>query len=168
MADDDEGGGGGGGGGPTSPSKAQRQHLAAGSVTRLAKSPLVQLASLLLAARQVALTVSDCMLIAPSLVQLASLLLADRQAHQIRVADTEEVEPALADEEKEAKEEAELGVRCGQLVRAMAPIEPALTNWAAYVEVRSPASDGHLMIPDGQLMITDRQLMTPECHLSAV
>ena len=76
-------------------------------------------------------------------------------------------EPALADEEKEAKEEAELGVRCGQLVRAMAPIEPALTNWAAYVEVRSPASDGHLMIPDGQLMTTDRQLMTPECHLSA-
>ena len=75
-------------------------------------------------------------------MQLASLLLADRQAHKIRVADTEEVEPALADEEKEAKEEAELGVRCGQLVRAMAPIEPALTNWAAYVEVRSPASDG--------------------------
>jgi len=73
-------------------------------------------------------------------VQLASLLLAYRQAHQIRVA--EEAEPALADEEKEAKEEAELGVRCGQLVRAMAPIEPALTNWAAYVEVRSPASDG--------------------------
>ena len=73
-------------------------------------------------------------------MQLASLLLADRQAHQIRVA--EEAEPALADEEKEAKEEAELGVRCGQLVRAMAPIEPALTNWAAYVEVRSPASDG--------------------------
>ena len=141
MADDDEGGGGGGGGGggPTSPSKAQRQHLAAGSVARLAKSPLVQ---------------------------LASLLLADRQAHHIRVADSEEVEPALADEEKEAKEEAELGVRCGQLVRAMAPIEPALTNWAAYVEVRSPASDGYL-IPDGQLMTTDRQLMTPECHLSA-
>jgi hypothetical protein len=100
-------------------------------------------------------------------VQLASLLLADRQAHPIRVADSEEAEPALADEEKEAKEEAELGVRCGQLVRAMAPIEPALTNWAAYVEVRSPASDGHLMIPDGQLMTTDRQLMTPECHLSA-
>jgi hypothetical protein len=48
----------------------------------------------------------------------------------------------------------------------MAPIEPALTNWAAYVEVRSPASDGYL-IPDGQLMTTDRQLMTPECHLSA-
>jgi hypothetical protein len=75
-------------------------------------------------------------------VQLASLLLADRQAHPIRVVDSEEAEPALADEEKEAKEEAELGVRCGQLVRAMAPIEPALTNWAAYVEVRSPASDG--------------------------
>jgi hypothetical protein len=37
----------------------------------------------------------------------------------------------------------------------MAPIEPALTNWAAYVEVRSHASDGHLMIPDGQLMTTD-------------
>ena len=53
MADDDEGGGGGGGGGPTSPSKAQRQHLAVGSVTRLAKCSLVQLASLLLAARQV-------------------------------------------------------------------------------------------------------------------
>ena len=61
MADDNEGGGGGGGGGQTSPSKAQRQHLAAGSVAlaagsvaRLAKSPLVQLASLLLADRQVA------------------------------------------------------------------------------------------------------------------
>ena len=55
IADDDEGGGGGGGGGggPTSPSKAQRQHLAVGSVTRLAKCSLVQLASLLLAARQV-------------------------------------------------------------------------------------------------------------------
>ena len=48
------------------------------------------------------------------------------------------MEPALADEEKKAKEEAELGVRCGQLVRAMAPIEPAVTDWAAYVEVRSP------------------------------
>ena len=71
-------------------------------------------------------------------MQLASLLLADPQAHQIRVADTEEVEPALADEEKKAKEEAELGVRCGQLVRAMAPIEPAVTDWAAYVEVQSP------------------------------
>ena len=140
MADGDEGGGGGGGGGgPTSPSKAQRQHLATGSVARLAKSPLVQLASLLLADRQVALMISDCMLIA-SLISAARV--ADRQAHQIRIADTEEVEPALADEEKEAKEEAELGVRCGQLVRAMAPIEPALTNWAAYVEVRSPASDG--------------------------
>ncbi len=94
-------------------------------------------------------------------MQLASLLLADRQAHQIRVADTEEAEPALADEEKEAKEEAELGVRCGQLVRARAPIEQALTNWAAYVEV-SPASAGHLMLPDGQLMTPDCQLMTPE------
>jgi hypothetical protein len=107
------------------------------------------------------------MLIASLISALASLLLADRQAHQIRDADTEEAELVLVDEEKEAKEEAELGVRCGQLVRAMAPIEPALTNWAAYVEVRSPASDGHLMIPDGQLMTTDRQLMTPECHLSA-
>ena len=93
-------------------------------------------------------------------MQLASLLLADRQAHPIRVADSEEAEPALADEENEAKEEAELGVRCGQLVRAMAPIEPALTNWAAYVEVRSPASDCQRMNPDCQLM-------TPECHLSA-
>ena len=64
MVDDNEGGGGGGRGGQTSPSKAQRQHLAAGSVARLAKSPLVQLASLLLADRQVALMVSDCMLIA--------------------------------------------------------------------------------------------------------
>ena len=83
-------------------------------------------------------------------MQLASLLLADRQAHHFWVP--EEAEPALADEKKEAKEEAELGVRCGQLVRAMAPIEPALTNWAAYVEVRSPASDGQLMTPDCQLM----------------
>ena len=71
MADDNEGGGGGGGGGQTSPSKAQRQHLAAGSVAlaagsvaRLAKSPLVQLASLLLADRQVDLMLSDCKLIA--------------------------------------------------------------------------------------------------------
>ena len=48
------------------------------------------------------------------------------------------MEPALADEEKKAKEEAELGVRCGQLVRAMAHIEPAVTDWAAYVEVQSP------------------------------
>ena len=110
--------------------------------------------------------VSDCMLIASLISALASLLLADRQAHQIRDADTEEAELALVDEEKEAKEEAELGVRCGQMVRVMAPIETALTNWAAYVEVRSPASDGHLMIPDGQLMTTDRQLMTPDCHLS--
>jgi len=82
--------------------------LTAGSVARLAKSPLVQ---------------------------LASLLLADRQAHQIRDADTEEAELVLVDEEKEAKEEAELGVRCGQMVRVMAPIETALTNWAAYIEV---------------------------------
>ena len=100
-------------------------------------------------------------------MQLAWLLLADWQEHQVRAADTEEAEPELADEEKEAKEELELGVRCGQMVLAMAPIEPALTNWAAYVEVRSPASDGHLMIPDGQLMTTDCQLMTTECHLSA-
>ena len=50
------------------------------------------------------------------------------------------MEPALADEAKKAKEEAELGVRCGQLVRAMAPIQPAVTvtDWAAYVEVQSP------------------------------
>jgi hypothetical protein len=85
--------------------------------------------------------VSDCMLIASLISALASLLLADRQAHQIRVADTEEAELALVDEEKEAKEEAELGVRCGQMVRVMAPIEPTLTNWAAYIEVQSPASD---------------------------
>ena len=65
-------------------------------------------------------------------MQLASLLLADPQAHQIRVVDTEE---AL---EKEVKE-AEPGVRCGQLVRAMALIKPALTNCAAFLEVRSPA-----------------------------
>ena len=142
MADDEEGGGSGGGG-PTSPSRAQRQHLAAGSVARLAKSPLVQLASLLLADRQVLLMVSDCMPIS-SLISAArvALLLADWQEHQVRAADTEEAEPELADEEKEAKEELELGVRCGQMVLAMAPIEPALTNWAAYVEVRSPASDG--------------------------
>ena len=81
MADDDEGGGGGGGGGggPTSPSKAQRQHLAAGSVARLAKSPLVQLASLLLADRQVALMVSDCTLIA-SLISAARVALTRRSA----------------------------------------------------------------------------------------
>ena len=84
----------------------------------------------------------------PAVGQLASLLLADRQEHQVRAADTEEKEPELADEEKEAKEELELGVRCGQMVLAMAPIEPALTNWAAYVEVRAPASDSHPMTPD--------------------
>jgi hypothetical protein len=78
MADDDEGGGGGGGG-PTSPSKAQRQHLAAGSVARLAKSPLVQLASLLLADRQVALMVSDCMLIT-SLISAARIAPTRRSA----------------------------------------------------------------------------------------
>ena len=81
-------------------------------------------------------------------MQLAWLLLADWQEHQVRAADTDEAEPELADEEKEAKEELELGVRCGQMVLAMAPIEPALTNWAAYVEVRAPASDSHPMTPD--------------------
>lgn len=35
--------------GVTSPSKARRQHIAVGGVARLAKSPIVQLASLLLA-----------------------------------------------------------------------------------------------------------------------
>ena len=82
MADDDEGGGGGSGGGgrrPTSPSKVQRQHLAAGSVARFAKSPLVQLASLLLADRQVALMVSDCMPIS-SLISAARVAPTRRSA----------------------------------------------------------------------------------------
>ena len=78
MADDEEGGGSGGGG-PTSPSRAQRQHLAAGSVARLAKSPLVQLASLLLADRQVLLVISDCM-------PISSLISAARVAPTRRLA----------------------------------------------------------------------------------
>ena len=83
--------------------------LAAGSSTRLSKSPLVQIAVL--------------------------LLHDDEERHQSTQCGEEGSEAAVL------RREARIARRCKQAVRAMRPVEPALTDWSAYLDVLTADDD---------------------------
>ena len=92
------------------------QHLAAGDVSRLAQSPLVQLSALIQRSPSQSLEPG-----APSdPTDADSALVVVDEAAAIQ---------------SEVRKEAALGARCRRMVSAMRAHEPALTDWAAYVEI---------------------------------
>ena len=93
------------GGAPVLSPAANLEYLTAGGVARFARSPLVQ---------------------------LASLLLHDLDADRNRQWATQDPSLQLADLREH---EEHMRTRCKQLFRAMGPIEKALTDWTAYVDV---------------------------------